>query len=420
MTADAEFLLSKAKYKAITGREQRRDADVLCYQIRQSFKPGEITPEEANRVGYETAMRWTKGKHAFFVATHTDRRHIHNHIYYNSTALDCAHKYRDFFRSASALRRLSDRVCLENDLSVITNPKLHSKGRFLHYGQWIGERPPSAQQRLRLAIGDALAKKPADFEAFLRLMEGAGYAVKRGRGGVISFLVPGQDKPTRLRASTLGDGYDLQDVLSAIEGKEKRPGRSERKISLAVDIQAKLAAGKGPGYERWAKVFNIKQMAAALAYIQDNGLTDYEQLAQKATEAADRFHTISEQIKQTEQAMKTNAGLKAATVQYAKTRPVFEQYKATKYSRKFLAEHEADLELYRAAQAEMRSLLGGAKLPKMDVLKEEGRKLTAKKKQLYGEYQKARRDMQEIVTIKANIDTLMGYTEPGRKQEKER
>ena len=176
-----------------------------------------------------------------------------------------------------------------------------------------------------------------------------------------------------------GDGYDLQDVLAAIEGKEKRPGHSERKISLAVDIQAKLAAGKGPGYERWAKVFNIKQMAAALAYIQDNGLTDYEQLAQKATEAADCFHTISEQIKQTEQAMKTNAGLKAATVQYAKTRPVFEQYKATKYSRKFLAEHEADLELYRAAQAEMRSLLGGAKLPKMDVLKEEGRKLTAKK-----------------------------------------
>ena len=170
----------------------------------------------------------------------------------------------------------------------------------------------------------------------------------------------------------------------------------------------------------WFFFFSVRVVTVATINVQDNGLTDYEQLAQKATEAADRFHTISEQIKQTEQAMKTNAVLKAATVQYAKTRPVFEQYKATKYSRKFLAEHEADLELYRAAQAEMRSLLGGAKLPKMDVLKEEGRKLTAKKKQLYGEYQKARRDMQEIVTIKANIDTLMGYTEPGRKQEKER
>ena len=268
------------------------------------------------------------------------------------------------------------------------NPKPRSKGKYRNYGEWQKDRkgPLSYQDRLRLAIDTALAERPADLDEFLALMKRAGYEVKKVRGGGISFRLTGQgqERFTRLRASTLGDGYDLQDVLAAIEGKEKRPGHSERKISLAVDIQAKLAAGKGPGYERWAKVFNIKQMAAALAYIQDNGLTDYEQLAQKATEAADRFHAISEQIKQTEQAMKTNAGLKAATVQYAKTRPVFEQYKATKYSRKFLAEHEADLELYRGAQAEMRSLLGGAKLPKMDVLKEEGRKLTAKKKQLYG------------------------------------
>ena len=332
-------------------------------------------------------------------------------------------KLADFFHQ-TVLRRLSDRLCLENGLSIVENPKPRSKGKYRNYGEWQKDRkgPLSYQDRLRLAIDTALAERPADLDEFLNLMKRAGYEVKTVRGGGISFRLTGQgqERFTRLRASTLGDGYDLQDVLSAIEGKEKRPGRSERKISLAVDIQAKLAAGKGPGYERWAKVFNIKQMAAALAYIQDNNLTDYEQLAKKATEAADRFHVISEQVKQTEQAMKTNAGLKAATVQYAKTRPVFEQYKATKYSRKFLAEHEADLELYRAAQAEMRSLLGGAKLPKMDVLKEEGRKLTAKKKQLYGEYQKARRDMQEIVTIKANIDTLMGYTEPGRKQEKER
>ena len=302
MTADAEFLLSKAKYKAITGREQQRDADVLCYQIRQSFKPGEITPEEANRVGYETAMRWTKGKHAFFVATHTDRRHIHNHIYYNSTALDCAHKYRDFFRSASALRRLSDRVCLENDLSVITNPKLHSKRRFLHYGQWIGERPPSAQQRLRLAIRDALAKKPADFEAFLRLMEGAGYAVKRGRGGVISFLVPGQKKPTRLRASTLGDGYDPEDIRTVIAGKRPTPAIPDeappsQRINLIIDIQERLSQGKGPAYERWAKVYNLKQMAATLQYLREHELGDYDALAAKTSGAVDRFHALAGELR---------------------------------------------------------------------------------------------------------------------------
>lgn len=93
-TADAEFLYSKRQYQTITGREQRHD--VIAYQVRQSFKPGEITPEDANRVGYEFAERFLKGRHAFFVATHTDKKHIHNHIIWNSTTLDCKHKFRDF------------------------------------------------------------------------------------------------------------------------------------------------------------------------------------------------------------------------------------------------------------------------------------------------------------------------------------
>lgn len=422
-TVTDEFLLAKASYKAMTGREQKKENDVLCYQIRMAFYPGEITPKEANRIGYELAMRWTKGRHAFLVTTHTDKKHIHCHIYYNSTALDCSRKFRNFWGSSFALRRLSDRLCLENGLSIVENPKPRSKGKYKHYGEWQKERkgPLSYQDRLRPAIDAALAKRPASLEEFLDLMKQAGYEVKKVRGGGLSFRLSngGQERFTRLRASTLGDGYDLKDILAAIEGKTDRR-RPERKISLAVDIQAKLAEGKGPGYERWAKVFNLKQMAAALAYLQDNGLTEYNQLEKKAEKTSDRFHALAGQIKQTEEALKANTELKAATVQYAKTRPVFDKYKASKYSRKFLAEHEAEIELYRAAQADMKRLLAGAKLPKMEVQKEDGRKLLAKKKRIYGEYQKARRDMQEILTIKANIDCLLGYSEPAKKKEMER
>lgn len=94
LTVDEEFMLSKRQYELMTGRRQKND--VIAYQIRQSFKLGEITAEEANKVGYELAMRFTKGKYAFIVATHTDREHIHNHIIYNSTALDSTRKFRDF------------------------------------------------------------------------------------------------------------------------------------------------------------------------------------------------------------------------------------------------------------------------------------------------------------------------------------
>ena len=77
-TAATEFLLSKRQYQQITGEEYK--GNIIAYQIRQSFKPGEITPEDANRLGYELAMRFTKGQHAFTVSTHTDKAHIHNHI----------------------------------------------------------------------------------------------------------------------------------------------------------------------------------------------------------------------------------------------------------------------------------------------------------------------------------------------------
>ena len=97
MTADEEFLLSKRQYQHITGKYQKNN--VIAYQIRQSFKPGEITAEEANQVGRELAERFTKGKHAFIVATHTDRAHIHNHIIFNSTSLDSSSKFKNFYFS---------------------------------------------------------------------------------------------------------------------------------------------------------------------------------------------------------------------------------------------------------------------------------------------------------------------------------
>lgn len=418
-TADAEFLLSKAKYKAITGREQKKDEDILCYQVRQSFVPGEVDSETALKIGYDFAMRWTKGKHAFFVVSHVDRPHPHVHIYYNSTTLDCTRKFRDFLGSARAVRRLSDRICLENGLSYIANPKLKSKGKYRHYGQWLGgNKPPTFQERLKAQIDICLAEKPPDMDSFLQAMAVAGFEVKHRRGGGISFRAQGQERFTQLRASTLGKGYGLEDIQAVIDGRATPAER--QKVNLIVDIQARMKTGKGPAYEQWAKIYNLKQMAAALQYLQENSLMNYADLEQKAAQAADRFHTLSDSIKSTETAMRTNTELKTAVVDYAKTRPVFEGYKAAKYSRKYLAEHEADIAAYRAARATMDRLLDGAKLPKMNTLKADYQRLASDKKKAYREYREAKKDMQEIVTMKSNIDHLLGLTDGQKNKEMER
>ena len=181
-----------------------------------------------------------------------------------------------------------------------------------------------------------------------------------------------------------------------------------------------MKQGKGATYAKWATVYNLKQMAATLQYLQENNLLLYKDVAVKAETAAARMHSTGDNLHQTEMDMKRNAELKMAIADYARTRPVFEEYKAKKYSNKYLAEHNADIAVYRAAQATMKELLNGEKLPKMDALKAEWQTLTAAKKSGYSDYRAAQKDMREVVAVKANIDHLLGIVGRDKNKEMER
>ena len=416
-TVDAEFLLAKRQYRAATGRDQKND--VIAYQVRQSFKPGEVTPEEANRIGYAFAERFLKGRHAFLVATHTDRRHIHNHIIWNSTTLDCKGKFRDFLRSAMAVRRLSDLVCLEHRLSVIENPKRGS----LSYNKWLGNQAkPSQREQLRQAIDAALDRRPADLDALLALLAGAGIEVQH-RGKSIS-LRTGTGKKF-LRLDRLGEGYGETELRAVLAGeKEHKPGRKRdtrqpaQRVSLLVDIEAKLRAGKGAGYARWASKFNLKQTAQTLAYLNRHQLLDYQVLSEKTAAATDRYHQLRDKIKAAEKRMAEIAVLRTHIVNYAKTREVYAAYRRAGYSKQFRAEHEADILLHQAAKRAFDEL-AVKKLPKMKDLQAEYAALLAEKKAAYADYRKAREEMRELLAVKANVDQIMGHDGREAAQEKE-
>ncbi len=211
-SADAEFLLSKAQYLSLTGRSQGK-RDVIAYHTRQSFRPGEITPEEANRIGYELAMRFTKGRYAFIVCTHVDKAHLHNHIVWNSTAINCLKKFRNFHFSYLALRRLSDTLCIQNGLSIIESPK-PSPGMDYARHMYGDNKPLSHRDVLRGAIDAALNKHPSSFEDFISLMRRDGYTVNTARKH-ITFILPGWKQPARM--DTLG-GIPKMPCVSASAG----------------------------------------------------------------------------------------------------------------------------------------------------------------------------------------------------------
>ena len=406
--ADAEFMLAKRQYIAATGRVRGAD-DVIAYHVRQSFCPGEITPEEANRLGVEFAKRFTKGKHAFVVCTHIDKSHVHNHIIWSSVNLDCDRKFRNFWGSTKAVRRLSDTICIENGLSIVENPKPHGKS----YDKWLGDRAkPSHREMLRTVIDQALAQKPADLDGLFQLLREASCEVSK-RGKSYRLKLPGWDKVARL--DSLGAGYTLDDLLAVLSGQKEHTPRkksavqtSPPKINLLVDIQAKLQAGKGAGYAQWAKVFNLKQMAQTLNFLMAHNLLQYAVLEEKTAAATARHNELSAQIKAAEKRMAEIAVLRTHIVNYAKTRETYVAYRKAGYSRKFYAEHEDEIRLHRAAK-EAFNELNVKKLPTMKALQAEYAQLLADKKKAYGEYRRARAEMRELLAVKANVDRILNW-----------
>lgn len=398
----AEFALSKRQYAQRTGR---KEPGVIAYHIRQSFKPGEITPEEASHVGRELAERFLKGRHAYIVCTHTDKRHIHSHIIFNSTTLDGTAKFRDFLGSGRVLGRLSDLICLEHNLSVIANPQ-----RYTHptYGKWQGEKkPPSHRDVLRADIDAALARKPKSFDELLHFVRENGYRVSEGKS--VTFYKDGQ---RAIRLHTLGEGYSEAELRAVITGKTTHSPRGKREsASPLIDIEAKLAAGKGGGYERWAKVFNVKQMAKTLLYLQEHGIKSRAELTARADVASEKRSSTKERITALDARIAEVNELRGQIIAYARTREVFAEYKASRYSRKFYDSHADEIEQHREAKRYFNehSL---TRLPKVKDLNAEFSALIAEKRKAYADYRALRDEQRELLIHRHNVETFLGEEKP--------
>ncbi len=405
----SEFTLTKKEYCEITGRYQEND--VIAYQIRQSCKPGEVTPEEANKIGYEFARRFTKGDFAFIVCTHTDKAHIHNHIIWNSTALDCTRKFKNFWRSTEAVRKLSDQICMEHRLSVIENPQKHGTS----YNKWLGvEYKLSNRDLLRMAIDQALQKRPKNVDELIHLLEKDGYKVKRGK--YLSFRAKGQKQYMRLRS--LGDDYSEESLLAVMKGGKhhkpfvkKRYPKKEQRTTLVSQLEAKLHSGKGYWYDQSLKVERLKQMAKTMLFLEEQGYPDAAEFSKAVAEEQARFQELKTELKAIEGRLEEIEILKTHILNYIKTNEVWKGYLMSRRSKTYRSKHEGEIILHEASKKAFDEL-GLKKLPTIKSLNEEYSKLLSKKKVVKPEYQKAREKAMELMTYKANVDYILGHDEP--------
>ena len=295
--------------------------------------------------------------------------------------------------------------------------------------------------KLRRTIRQALSQA-ASFDEFSSLLLREGVTVKESRGR-LSYLTPDRTKP--ITARKLGDDFDRAAVLAVLEqnaaratekaaaipeyprhGKNgiqptKAPQTAPKQdgVQRLVDIEQKLAEGKGRGYERWATMHNLKQMAATLNVYQEYGFTSPEQLEAAVDTAYQEMRQTSGKLKTLETKLQGKKELQRQVLAYAKTKPARDGLKAQKSEKARAAYRQANESDFIIAEAAARYFKahGITKLPARKALQAEIEQLISEKDGLYNTYHEQKQRFKELQTVKRNIDQILRREEPHRRKE---
>ncbi|HEM5581927.1 relaxase/mobilization nuclease domain-containing protein [Streptococcus suis] len=160
----ANFVNNDRLYDSRNDRQQIKQNKIHAHHLIQSFSPEDnLTPEEINRIGYETIKELTSGNFRFIVTTHTDRLHVHNHILINSVDLNSHKKLKWDYAQERNLRMISDRLSKEAGAKIIT-PNRYSHEKFVTYRK--SNHKFELKQRLYF-----LMENSKDFDDFLSKAE---------------------------------------------------------------------------------------------------------------------------------------------------------------------------------------------------------------------------------------------------------
>ena len=355
----------------------------------------------------------TDDQFAYVVATHIDKHHIHNHIVICATALDCRHKYRDVKRSGKDLAELSDAICEEHQLSVIHDPKRET----LSYDKWEGNRRRfTNRDELRMIIDAVLRMQPDGFDALMQLLEDAGCRIKRGAH--ISIKPPKGERYIRL--NTLGPEYAEASLRRTLAGdhvhipKIPRGDFTESQVKRLIDIEAKLRASKGKGFQVWAERNNIDAKAQMVIFLKEHQIDSLEELNDQIQGLTDHQNELKASIREKQNRMKEIIRQRQAIRDYSRTKEVYTQYRESGWTVKFYQEHRQEIENHRNAQAVYSSHDG--KMPTLKELTAEYDGLKEQKENDQAALDKLKPKLTDLKHIRYNYEILERDSAPKSNQ----
>lgn len=388
---DFKFALSKT----------RQSDENKAFHLIQSFLPGEVTYEEAHRIGTELADKLLEGKYSYVVSTHIDKGHVHNHLIFCAADNIEHKKYNDCKRSYYHIRHLSDDLCKEHNLSVITPDKNKSKS----YKEWQDEKFSATDIPAIKKDINAMIKAASTYEEFIALMRAKGYEItgetfEENARKYISFRPMGRERAVRGSARSLGTEYTKEDIKKRILSKSKKrlpfPQKNTSNKKLIDTSQEKFQ--NSPGLKHWADIQNLK--AAANAYANVENLTALEEKIASSTTIA---NTAKASLVELEKRMKTLAEIIKYAEQYQENLPYNLRYKKSPNPDAYFRKHEAQLILFDGAKHMLQSFGLSSNSVNLQKLKVSCQKLECKHSDVKKIYVSAFSDLTKLKNSYKNI-----------------
>ena len=457
---------------------------IISFDPRDGTDNG-LTVDKAQSLGEEFCNEHFPG-HQAIVCTHPDGHNhsgnIHVHIVINSLRIEavpllpymdrpadtkCGMKHRCTDAAMEYFKSEVMEMCHRENLYQID--LLHgSKNRVTEREYWAQKKGQLAldkenaareatgqptkptkfetdKAKLRRTIRQALSQA-GSFDEFSSLLLREGVTVKESRGR-LSYLTPDRTKP--ITARKLGDDFDKAAVLALLTQNAnraaeqtkaipeypaavKKPSQGEKTakttpadntLQRMVDREAKRAEGKGVGYDRWASLHNLKQMAATHNFLMENELLDLDKLDAAVESSRKALSEARESLRGIEQSISDKKSLRKVVNDYRRTRPTIDAHKklSGRKAENYRQSHEAEFIIYEAALRQLKVLAPGKKLPATSKLNTEIEALISEKNAAYNTYRTAKAEYEQLATAKRNAEQILhGTPSRQKKHEQER
>lgn len=395
--AEKEFDMIR---KMGTGR-----GDILAQHLVQSFKPGEVTPEQAHLLGIQLADKLLKGKYQYVLATHIDKDHIHNHLIFNNIDSE---NFRSFEYQENRggkvfenIRQISDNLCRENNLSVIENPEL---GKGKSYYEWqMNKENLSWKARLKYEIDNAVMNS-TDFSSFLNELtkRNIEYVYKPENVISLKFRMSGQQKFTR--AKTLGWYYEESQLKRRIENYNLlKTGRSVKPIKSKFIDTSEEKFQQSKYFERWADIQNMKEASKLINFLAEHDISDRGELEEKSISKYGERMKLVASLNELQLKIDNYTQTIKEISMYLKYKPYSEQLKKAAFKKKFEKKNAAELEKFNSVKKILSEKFPDKKLPTLEHLYDERAELIAQRNEKNTEYKKLVKELKDLDNARSQI-----------------